>query len=69
LTLNVRKAIEIVNKFQMVPPTGPSLPAFRPLGEKGGAPPLGQQILTGIPQASGNPYIQNVQIPDPSNPY
>ena len=30
LTLNVRKAIEIVNKFQMVPPTGPSIPAFRP---------------------------------------
>ena len=30
LTLNVRKAIEIVNKFQMVPPTGPSLPAFKP---------------------------------------
>lgn len=30
LTLNVRRAIEIVNKFQMVPPTGPSLPAFKP---------------------------------------
>ena len=30
LTLNVRKAIEIVNKFQMVPPTGPSIAAFKP---------------------------------------
>ena len=30
MTLNVRKAIEIVNKFQMVPPAGPAIPAFTP---------------------------------------
>jgi hypothetical protein len=38
LTLNVRKAIEIVNKFQMIPPSGPALAAFRPLGDQ--PPPL-----------------------------
>lgn len=52
LTLNVRKAIEIVNKFQMVPPTGPSLPAFRPMGDKVGMPPLGQ------PQNMNGPSLQ-----------
>jgi hypothetical protein len=28
LSLNVKRALEVIHKFQMIPPIGPSMPAF-----------------------------------------
>lgn len=60
LTLNVRKAIEIVNKFQMVPPTGPVIPAFQPSTELN--MPLPSPKVSGMlpPLSHGTPNSRSV---------